>query len=1144
MLEKIVKESKKINEVITAIVEKQDCSIFGLNLGQKSLLLDFIKKPIVYITTSFDVAQNISKQCDSLGLSNMICFADVPEITTLSLNNESNLDYSKLISLLSQNKLDVAIVNPEILVKRLASKNKYADKKIDFKINEKYDFDNISNKLISMGYTRVDMIDDYNQFSIRGDIVDIYSNEFENPIRINFFDDEIENIKEFDLNTYVTTNNIDSVTISPTSNLVLEDYSSVIDKLNKDFDKVKITDEQNYFSLRNCIEELILNLENNNFSPTSFIIPYLDYENCIFDYIENGVILIDDVKQVYDRLEDIYKNFEIKTKNMIANNELLSSHKDFLYPKSKLFDNNLVKLSFQQITTANKIFIPKQVVSFKSNILTNYYGKYDLLKEEIDYYNEYGYKIVIFAKDNETQSYLNKYLLRYGINSKCVDVDDIKSGQVNIIGKFLYKGAVFVEDKIVVISTTELLGKQEQKKVKQRNKKDVFVMPKENDYVVHETYGIGLCKGVQRLKLGSYEKDYIIIEYDKGDKLYLPTEQVDLISTYISPNKNQKLNKLGGNEFAKTKQKVKSSVKELAFDLLKLYAEREHSKGYSFAPDDYLTKEFEASFPYEETEDQLEAIKDVKKDMESDKIMDRLICGDVGYGKTEVAIRAIFKAYQSGKQVAFLSPTTILSEQHFNNCKARLEPFMCKVEVLNRFKTPKQQKQIISELKEGKIDVICGTHRLLNKDVVFKDLGLLVLDEEQRFGVQDKEKIKNIKKDIDVLTLSATPIPRTLYMSLNGMRDISLITTAPTGRLPVNTFVTEFSYGLIKEAVNRELSRGGQVLIVYNSVEDIYRFSSSVRALFNDDISIGVAHGQMDSKMLEDAIFKLYNGETQILISTTLIENGIDLPNANTLIVVDADKLGLSQLYQLKGRVGRSKTLGYAYFLYDKNKVLKEDAFKRLNALMEYNDLGSGFKIALKDLEIRGCGDIMGSEQHGHIQKVGYDLYCKLLNQAIMEIRGEKIKQNREVKIDVSANCFIPNNYIVDSESRFRIYSNMITIKNENERQQVLKDIVDVYGKLPQEVDNLSKISLIRYYAQNLGIKRVSINANKCELEFYSKEECFDDRVEFALSQIRKKYIREYKDKFLLKFIMTDEKILEKIDFVIDFLANANNKGI
>ena len=693
------------------------------------------------------------------------------------------------------------------------------------------------------------------------------------------------------------------------------------------------------------------------------------------------------------------------------------------------------------------------------------------------------------------------------------------------------------------MSTTELLGKQEQKKVKARNKKDVFVLPKENDYVVHETYGIGLCKGVQRLKLGSYEKDYVIIEYDKGDKLYLPTEQVDLISTYISPNKNQKLNRLGGQDFAKTKAKVKSSVKELAFDLLRLYAEREHSKGFKFNKDDYLTKEFEASFPYQETEDQLQVINDVKKDMESDKIMDRLICGDVGYGKTEVAIRAIFKAYQSNKQVAFLAPTTILSEQHYNNCKARLEPFMCNVKVLNRFVPLKEQKQIIKDLKEGKVDVVCGTHRLLNKDVEFKDLGLLVLDEEQRFGVQDKEKIKNVKKDIDVLTLSATPIPRTLYMSLNGIRDISLITTPPAGRLPVNTYVTEFSYNLIKEAVNRELNRGGQVLIVYNSVEDIYRFSSQIRALFSDEVTIGVAHGQMESRMLEDAIMKLYNGETQILISTTLIENGIDLPNANTLIVVDADKLGLSQLYQLKGRVGRSKTLGYAYFLYDKNKVLKEDAYKRLNALMEYNELGSGFKIALKDLEIRGSGDIMGSEQHGHIQKVGYDLYCKLLNQAIMEIRGEKVKLNREVKIDVSINCYIPNNYITDSDSRFRIYSNMITIKNEKERQSVLKDILDIYGKVPKEVENLSKISLLKYYSQNLGVKRVSINDTRSELEFYSKEDCFNEKIDDAINKTRKKFVRVTNDKFIIKFDLENYSIEQKIDFVIDLLNNSiNNK--
>lgn len=1142
MIEELAKiKTSGIGQILTAIKEHKDCSIFGANIGQKSLLIDAINKPIVYITSSFDVAQIINKQSESLGLNAEICFCETPEISTLSQNSDTDIIFNKVLQKLCNNSLDVVILNPEAIIKRLPKQQDYEQRQIRFEKDKSIDFSSLSKTLISMGYDRVDMVSNINEFSIRGDIVDIFSSNLDSPVRINFFDDLVESIKEFDISSYVTTNSLEQVVISSASNFSQIDSSVVAKKIQNEFEKIKVTNEQNYSSLRNNIEELTLTMENGKYAQSSFVLPYLDYQDNIFDYMKNGTIVIDDVRQLYDNLQEIYESFEKNAKKMLSNNEILPSHLNLLFPKQSLFDKDILKISFQQITTANRIFIPKAVVSLKSNVLTNYYGKYDLLKEEIDYYTNYGYTITIFAKDNETRSYLQNYLLNHNVNAVNTNINEIKSQQVNLIDKYLYKGAVFVEDKLVFISTTELLGKQETKKLKSRNKKDVFVLPKENDYVVHETYGIGLCKGVQRLKLGSYEKDYIIIEYDKGDKLYLPTEQVDLISTYVSPNKNQKLNKLGGQEFAKTKQKVKSSVKQLAFDLLKLYAEREHSKGFKFAPDDYLTKEFEASFPYDETEDQLEAISDVKKDMESDKIMDRLICGDVGYGKTEVAIRAIFKAYQSGKQVAFLAPTTILSEQHYNNCKNRLEPFMCKVEVLNRFKTPKQQKEIIEKLKNGEIDVICGTHKLLGKDVKFKDLGLLVLDEEQRFGVQDKEKIKNAKKDIDVLTLSATPIPRTLYMSLNGIRDISLITTPPTGRLPVNTYVTEFSYSLVKEAVQRELGRGGQVLIVYNSVENIYSFAHSIRMIVGDEVTVGVTHGQMDSKKLEDAIMKLYNGETQILVSTTLIENGIDLPNANTLIVVDADKLGLSQLYQLKGRVGRSKTLGYAYFLYDKNKVLNEDAYKRLNALMEYNELGSGFKIALKDLEIRGSGDIMGSEQHGHIQKVGYDLYCKLLNEAIKEIRGEQVKLNREVKIDVSIDCFIPNSYIVDSESRFRIYSNMITIKNQTERQQVLKDIQDIYGKLPCEVENLSKISLLRHYAQNLGIKRILINMTCATIEFYSKEECFDDKIEKALSTIRKKYTRDVKDKFLLKLVFTTENMVERLDFIISLLETAIN---
>ena len=522
--------------------------------------------------------------------------------------------------------------------------------------------------------------------------------------------------------------------------------------------------------------------------------------------------------------------------------------------------------------------------------------------------------------------------------------------------------------------------------------------------------------------------------------------------------------------------------------------------------------------------------------------MDRLVCGDVGYGKTEVALRAIFKAVQDNKQVAFLAPTTILSQQHYNTCVSRMHDYLVNVAVLNRFKTSAEQKKILADLKDGKIDVIVGTHRLLSKDVVFKDLGLLVLDEEQRFGVQDKEKIKNIKNNVDVLTLSATPIPRTLHMSLSGIRDISLITTAPEGRLPVQTVVTEYSDSLLLEAIKKELARDGQVIIVFNSIEHIYALAEKVRALVDNSVTIDVAHGQMDEKTLENAIFRLYNGETKIFISTTLIENGIDLPNCNTLVVLEADRLGLSQLYQLRGRVGRGNKLGYAYFTYSKEKVMTEDAYKRLNALMEFTELGSGFKIAMRDLEIRGCGNIMGKEQHGHMDKVGYDMYCKLLNEAIMELKGEKIEKPKEAKIDVSINAYIPKDYIEDSDSRFRVYNQLIGIKTEQGRQDVIKNISQTYGKIvPSEVENLSKISLMRNLAQQYNISRVVINNNKANLEFYDKQSLLNEKISKNLSACGLDYVLNFASLPTICFNNENLSCYKMFERILNFLLTCQN---
>ena len=662
-------------------------------------------------------------------------------------------------------------------------------------------------------------------------------------------------------------------------------------------------------------------------------------------------------------------------------------------------------------------------------------------------------------------------------------------------------------------------------------------MPKVGDYVVHETHGIGRCIALQKLNLNGTEKDYFVLEYLGGDKLYLPNEQADLISAYMGGDAQPRLHKIGGEQFAKIKQKVKEGVSKLAVDLLDLYAKREKIKGFVYSQDNYLYQEFENAFKHTETNDQLLAINDIKNDMHSTKIMDRLICGDVGYGKTEVAMRAIYKAVLDGKQVAFLCPTTILAEQHYQTAKERFNGFMVNVAVLNRFKTKSQQEQILKEVKEGKVDLLIGTHRLLSSDVVFKDLSLLVLDEEQRFGVGDKEKIKDLKKNIDVLTLSATPIPRTLNMALTGIRDISIIETAPRERIAVKTFVSEESDTLILNACKRELARGGQVLYVYNRVEHIYEQAERLKELL-PNARIGVAHGQMPEKLLEQTIMSLYNKEFDILVATTLIESGIDLPLANTLIVIDSDRLGLGEMYQLRGRIGRSDRVAYAYFTYNPSKMLTADAYKRLDAILEYTELGSGFKIAMRDLEIRGAGNILGKEQHGHLEKVGYDMYCKLLESAIKELKGEKVKEIKPVKIDVAISALLPETYVEAEEDRVKLYSNISQIQTEDEYQSAISLLNETYGNMPNEAQNLLKIAYLKNLCVKLGVRRVLINANVCKMYLYKTKEIMTEGLSRELSQSKCGSLA-FEDTPVLVFDLGFATTSSRLDYLLDFCKKA-----
>ena len=1136
-----------LKDLQQAINDKDNTSVFGLSFGEKALFLCNQNRQIVYVTGSMANAIKLAEEMKCFGkVCKTMMFSSTDHFSlSNSIINEQDSAYLDALNSLINKKVDCLILSPTVLMQKFPSTESFKNSIINLKVNSSYNLALLIQNLTKFGYKRVESVSLKGEFSLKGDTLFIYDILSQSPVKIDFFDETIENISRFDLDTFKKTDKLNKISILPISNFIFnyDNKSQIFKKIESNYQKtLKQIDVNEQIKLKTIFEEFKINFDAENYTYIkNWLMPFVDYVS-IENYLNNDAIFVfDDVKQIVDSLKNEYEQFEISYNQLKNTGEILLSQKNYFRSSAEIFDFKHQLISFQQITSANRIFTPTRVLSYKSSAETNYFGNFELLIEDLKYYLEFDNKVVIFAGDSNTALYLQKFLSSKNISSLVVDdFNQISqlTGDVLISKDNVAYGAIFVEVKLAIIGTKELQKKQAQKKVVSSNKKEEFTLPKAGDYVVHENFGIALCEGVQKLKFSNYEKDYIILKYDGGDKLYLPTEQIGLISAYVSAGKAPKLNKLGSKDFENTKAKVKSKLKELAFDLVQLYREREEMKGIKFEVDKKYLQEFENTFPFDETNDQISAINDILKDMSQGKVMDRIICGDVGYGKTEVALRSAFVVANNNKQICFLAPTTILSEQHYNTAKSRLEQFGITVECLNRFKTKAEQKQILQKLKNGEIDVICGTHRLLSNDVVFKDLGLLILDEEQRFGVGDKEKIKRLKTNIDVLTLSATPIPRTLHMGLVGIRDISIISTPPKGRMPVQTTVAEYSDAMILSAINRELSRNGQVLIIYNRVETIYEFANHIKNLVGSNFPIGIAHGQMESNELENQIFNLYKGNTKILISTTLIENGIDLPSANTLIIIDADKLGLSQLYQLKGRVGRSKNLGYAYFTFKRDKALSEDAYKRLNAIMEFTELGSGFKIAMKDLEIRGCGNILGAEQSGHMAKVGYDMYCKILSQAVSEIKGQKQKEYKDLKLDVAINCYIPENFIDGSDNRFRIYNNLKQIDSKNQYQKVIREIENLYGKVPDEISNLAYVALLRNLAVEFDVKRISIDRERCQAEFYNKETMLNKHLSKSLKDAGVK-VYFSNSGAIMNFMLSEYSVKKKLQIVCDIFEDA-----
>lgn len=1045
----------------------------NLGFGEQGAILSKMQSGI-FVCPDLNSAHNMKNQLDALNKDNVL-IDDFDKPFTLSKysSHDNKYDIIKALYYLTTSK-PIIITTPRIFFAFMPDLETFSSMIINFDKDKEYDIQEIEKQLIKIGYEKVESVTNKGEFSRRGDIIDIFNIIDDNPTRLDFFDVKIENIYEFDYLSFEKTKTINEKNILPTKLLFLEneEKNQILNKIND----LKIKN--------NLFYDIYSYIEHDNEIPLEFLYPFSSKIVTVFDFnipiIISGYLQVENsIKKYYDDyLEKIYDIFKDENIIKIYKNNKKILNIDEIYSKfnKKLifFDNfdlsnTDLKKSFNENELVNIDFKTKTFPSFLKNLLA--------IKTEFKNYTKK--QIYLCLSSIETQKAIQKI---FNENNIGYTINKNESGIILTTLSIPYNICFEDEEKFYIGSTNFAHKKEFSKDTSQAIK----YLPKAGEYVIHSTHGLGKCEGTTTLNVGGVDKEFFKIIYRGGDVLYVPYENADCLSLYMAEGDNVNLNKLGGKEFYQQKLKAIKSIEDMSKELLELYAKRKATKGFKYSEDDYLYTEFENAFEYTETIDQLQAIEDVKEDMISGKVMDRLICGDVGFGKTEVAMRAMFKAVEDGKQVAILAPTTILSLQHFMTAQKRTKDFGVNVEMLNRFRSAKEQKAILEDLESGKINVICGTHRLLSKDVKFHDLGLLILDEEQRFGVKAKEQIKKIKTNVDVLTLSATPIPRTLSMTLMNIRDISIINTPPVDRLPIKTYVIGYNEEIILNVINDELKRDGQALIVYNNIEKLDTLANNLeKKLNNPNAHFDIAHGQMSEIALENAIKRLYDRETNVFVSTTLIENGIDLPKANTLIVIDSDRLGLSQMYQLRGRVGRNNEQAYAYFTYPKDKPLTEEASNRLQAIAENTDLGSGFKIAMRDLQIRGAGELLGKVQHGHMVKIGYDMYTKLLNDTLKRLKGEKVDTVREIKIDIAITSKIPYSFIEDEAERLKIIAKISNITNRDNARKIINELLIEYGKLPKEIYTLANITLMKSLAQKQKVKQIKINKNQMSIIYY-----------------------------------------------------------
>lgn len=929
-----------------------------------------------------------------------------------------------------------------------------------FRAGDVVDFETIKKDMVFLGYERVEQIEGPGQFAVRGGILDIFPLNEEVPIRIELWGDEIDSIRTFDVESQRSIENMDQITIYPATDFPEEEAKRV---------------------------------------------SFLDY----FDS-EKTILFLDEPVRLIEKGEGVEAEFVNAQANRMESGLSVSDEEMKLFSAKNVAEkmNQFYCVAFSTLEMKCRMLKARETFHIQSKNINPYNNSFEMLTRDLKRLKRMDYRVVLLSGSRTRAKRLAEDLRDYNLSSfYSEDMDrEVKAGEIMVTYGHVTEGYEYPMLKFTVISETDIFGKAKKKKKRKTyegQKIREFSELKVGDYVVHENHGLGIYQGIEKIERDKVAKDYMKISYADGGNLYLPATQLDLIQKYAGADaKKPKLNRLGGQEWNRTKTKVRGAVKEIAKDLVELYAARQQQAGFVYGEDTVWQKEFEEMFPFEETDDQLLAIEATKRDMESPRIMDRLICGDVGYGKTEIAIRAAFKAVQENKQVVYLVPTTVLAQQHYNTFTQRLKDYPVRVDLMCRFRSAAWQKKTVEDTKRGLVDIVIGTHRVLSDDLEYKDLGLLIIDEEQRFGVQHKEKIKKLKENVDVLTLTATPIPRTLHMSLIGIRDMSVLEEAPNDRMPIQTYVMEYNDEMVREAIQRELSRQGQVYYVYNKVKDIDEIAARIQKLV-PEATVAYAHGQMREHKLENIMLDFINGEIDVLVSTTIIETGLDISNANTMIIHDADQLGLSQMYQLRGRVGRSNRMAYAFLMYRRDKLLREVAEKRLAAIREFTDLGSGFKIAMRDLEIRGAGNLLGAEQHGHMEAVGYDLYCKMLNEAVKHLKGELKEEPFATTVDLDIDAYIPSSYIPNEYQKLDIYKRIASIENEEEMDDMLEELIDRFGDVPKKVVQLLNIALLKSLAHSVYVVSIEQKGDAFKFVMYERANVHVERISQLIEQYK-----------------------------------------